>query len=61
LGTYSYAHPQFNNQTIIAQARWEEISGNSGLHFCGAYWYNGFHEDGVHSALDVCKSFGEHL
>ena len=61
LGTYHYAHPQFNNQTIVAQSRWAEISGKRGLHFCGAYWYNGFHEDGVRSALDVCKSFGEQL
>jgi predicted NAD/FAD-binding protein len=61
LGTYSYSHPQFNNQTVTAQSRWADISGSNGLHFCGAYWYNGFHEDGVHSALDVCKSFGEHL
>lgn len=61
LGTYHYAHPQFNNKTIAAQARWSEISGHHGLHFCGAYWYNGFHEDGVKSALDVCKTFGEQL
>jgi predicted NAD/FAD-binding protein len=61
LGIYHYAHPQFNNQTIVAQARWSEISGKQGLHFCGAYWYNGFHEDGVHSALDVCNTFGEQL
>lgn len=61
LGSYQYAHPQFNNQTIAAQARWAEISGKQHLHFCGAYWYNGFHEDGVRSALDVCQSFGETL
>lgn len=61
LGTYEYSHPQFNNQTVAAQQRWKEISGINGLHFCGAYWYNGFHEDGVHSALDVCKTFGEYL
>lgn len=61
LGTYHYAHPQFNTHTIAAQARWSEISGHQGLHFCGAYWYNGFHEDGVKSALDVCKTFGEQL
>jgi len=61
LGTYQYAHPQFNHQTIAAQARWAEISGKQGLHFCGAYWYNGFHEDGVRSALDVCNTFGEQL
>jgi predicted NAD/FAD-binding protein len=61
LGVYHYAHPQFNNQTITAQARWSDISGHQGFHFCGAYWYNGFHEDGVRSALDVCQTFGEHL
>ncbi len=61
LGTYYYHHPQFNNETIVAQSRWSEISGKQGIHFCGAYWYNGFHEDGVHSALDVCNSFGEKL
>lgn len=61
LGTYHYSHPQFTNQTIEAQSRWAEISGKQGIHFCGAYWYNGFHEDGVRSALDVCNAFGEQL
>jgi predicted NAD/FAD-binding protein len=61
LGIYHYSHPQFNHKTIDAQSRWSEISGKHGMHFCGAYWYNGFHEDGVRSALDVCKTFGEHL
>jgi predicted NAD/FAD-binding protein len=61
LGSYRYAHPQFSNKTVIAQSRWAEISGKQGLHFCGAYWFNGFHEDGVRSALDVCESFGEKL
>ncbi|WJG09958.1 FAD-dependent oxidoreductase [Aliiglaciecola sp. LCG003] len=61
LGRYNYAHPQFNQTTINAQARRNEISGQQGLHFCGAYWYNGFHEDGVRSALDVCAEFGTSL
>ena len=25
--------------------------------YCGAYWHNGFHEDGVVSALDAVKHF----
>jgi predicted NAD/FAD-binding protein len=58
---YQYAHPQFSSATIKAQARRNEICGLEGLHFCGAYWYNGFHEDGVRSALDVCKRFGKEL
>ncbi|MEP1449076.1 MAG: FAD-dependent oxidoreductase [Paraglaciecola sp.] len=61
LGTYQYAHPQYTNQTVEAQSRRAEISGTQGMHFCGAYWYNGFHEDGVRSALDVCALFGEQL
>jgi predicted NAD/FAD-binding protein len=58
---YQYAHPQFSSATIQAQARRDEICGVDGFHFCGAYWYNGFHEDGVRSALDVCKRFGKEL
>ncbi|XOV78533.1 MAG: NAD(P)/FAD-dependent oxidoreductase [Aestuariibacter sp.] len=58
LRKFNYAHPQFNNRTISAQTQREQICGVDGLHFCGAYWYNGFHEDGVRSALDVCQRFG---
>jgi len=61
LGTYQYAHPQYNMAMVNAQHRRTEICGTDGLHFCGAYWYNGFHEDGVRSALDVCKRFGKQL
>ena len=40
-------------QSWSAQMRREEINGRQRSWFCGAYWYNGFHEDGVRSALDV--------
>jgi len=54
-----YSHPVFDNEMIAAQAQWSRISG-SGLHthFCGAYWFNGFHEDGVRSGLRVCQALG---
>jgi predicted NAD/FAD-binding protein len=61
LGTYHYAHPQFSPKMVSAQQRREEICGKEGIHFCGAYWYNGFHEDGLRSALDVCQRFGVSL
>ncbi|NVK54587.1 MAG: FAD-dependent oxidoreductase [Alteromonadaceae bacterium] len=61
LGTYRYAHPQFSPAMVNAQQQREEICGKEHLHFCGAYWYNGFHEDGVRSALDVCQRFGASL
>lgn len=58
LGTYEYAHPQFNIATVKAQKRWSEINGVNNTWFCGAYWASGFHEDGVLSALRVADKFG---
>ena len=56
---FVYHHPVFNQTTINAQARRGEINGQNHVWFCGAYWYNGFHEDGVKSALDVVKGIQE--
>lgn len=61
LRRFNYSHPQFSEASIQAQQQREQICGIDGLHFCGAYWYNGFHEDGVKSALDVCQRFGAQL
>ncbi|MGB3725506.1 MAG: FAD-dependent oxidoreductase [Glaciecola sp.] len=58
---YEYAHPQFSPRMVEAQQQRDKICGVDGIHFCGAYWYNGFHEDGVRSALDVANRFGESL
>ena len=61
LRTFNYAHPVFNEQSLQAQSQRQLISGVNHTHFAGAYWYNGFHEDGVHSAFDVCEAFGMRL
>lgn len=53
-----YAHPQFDASAVRAQARHEEIDGRRGIHWCGAYWRYGFHEDGVLSALRVAERMG---
>ncbi|MEM7376676.1 MAG: FAD-dependent oxidoreductase, partial [Pseudomonadota bacterium] len=58
LGEYSYAHPQFGVDMMAAQAQRGDICGVDRIHYCGAYWYSGFHEDGVRSALDVCEQLG---
>lgn len=55
---FSYAHPIYTLAGDRARARWSEISGVDRTHFCGAYWGNGFHEDGVVSALRVCAMLG---
>ena len=57
----SYEHPLFTTDGVNAQKRKREISGQNNTYYCGAYWHNGFHEDGVVSALDVCSQFGETL
>ena len=59
--SYTYSHPVFNAVAVEAQQRHSEISGINRPHYCGAYWFNGFHEDGVNSALRVAKYFGIEL
>ena len=55
----TYDHPVYTPDTIAAQHRQREINGANRTYFCGAYWRNGFHEDGVVSALDALKHFDE--
>ena len=58
---FEYDHPVFTLDAVAAQARYHEIGDHNRTHFCGAYWFNGFHEDGVRSALRVTKAFGLEL
>jgi uncharacterized protein len=53
-----YEHPLYSRDAVAAQARWGEISGRERTHYCGAYWFYGFHEDGLNSALRVARSLG---
>lgn len=66
IDSYNYSHPVFSLEGVKAQQRHHEISGNAAsgfgrTHYCGAYWFNGFHEDGVNSGLRVAAHFGESL
>jgi predicted NAD/FAD-binding protein len=56
-----YRHPIFDVESVAAQARHAELNGRQHSWFCGAYWRNGFHEDGVASTLAMLKQFGEQL
>lgn len=53
LQRFEYHHPIFTTQRAVAQARHGELTNANRSSFCGAYWRNGFHEDGVVSALAV--------
>ena len=59
LGRFNYAHPQFTIGAVKAQTRWHEINGTHNTWFCGAYWHNGFHEDGLRSGLRVADAMTE--
>lgn len=58
LGRFQYAHPTFTLEGIQAQSRWSEINGVNRTWFCGAYWRNGFHEDGCWSGVRVAEGLG---
>ena len=53
VASIDYAHPTFSVGRKSMQARHQELCGANATSFCGAYWGNGFHEDGVVSALRV--------
>jgi predicted NAD/FAD-binding protein len=53
-----YAHPVYTVAGMAAQRRWAEISGADRIHYCGAYWRWGFHEDGAWSGLRVSEMLG---
>jgi uncharacterized protein len=53
----TYHHPVYTTEGTNAQSRHQEISGVNRTAYCGAYWRNGFHEDGVVSALTALEHF----
>jgi predicted NAD/FAD-binding protein len=57
----TYHHPVYSTAAFEAQKRRDGISGVNRTSYCGAYWGWGFHEDGVNSALAVCRQFGKGL
>ena len=54
--SFNYSHPTFDLRRKRMQSRHHELIDQNNTSFCGAYWGNGFHEDGVNSALAVTQS-----
>jgi len=55
----NYDHPVYTLEAVAAQQRQAEINGVNRTYYMGAYWRNGFHEDGVVSALNALEHFKE--
>jgi predicted NAD/FAD-binding protein len=60
LRRFEYHHPVFTSRRATAQARNAELLNANRTSYCGAYWKNGFHEDGVNSALAVVRAIRSH-
>lgn len=50
-----FHHPLFTTEGLLARERLLAGNGDNRTWFCGAWCRNGFHEDGVVSALDVVE------
>jgi len=46
-------HPVYDLAALAAQKQVAAINGANNTWFCGAWMKNGFHEDGIGSAMDV--------
>ena len=53
-----YSHPTYTREAVATQADLPLLNGRNRTHFCGAYFRNGFHEDGLASAIAVAEDLG---
>ena len=51
----SYSHPIFTRQSVETQSELPRMNGRNRTHFCGAYFGNGFHEDGCRSGFQAAE------
>lgn len=56
LKVIEYAHPVFNTDTFRLQNSFQKLNQEGPIYYVGAYQANGFHEDGLKSSYDLCKS-----
>ena len=58
LAEFEYWHPLLNQAAISAQKDIAALQGENQTYYAGAWLKNGFHEDGLSSALDVVELIG---
>ena len=55
----TFRHPVFDKAALQAQAELARMNGTRSTWFCGAWMKNGFHEDGLASAVDVVAAMAD--
>lgn len=58
---FKYMHPIYDQKAIDAQKNLNRIQGIYHTYFCGAWTRNGFHEDGIISAVAIAKAFNVNI
>lgn len=56
-----YHHPIYTKESLESQKDLDQLNGKNRIFFCGSYFFNGFHEDAVNSALQVASHFDINL
>ena len=57
--TVNFTHPFFDNNSIKYQKELYKIQNKENLLFCGSYFGNGFHEDGIKSSIEMIKHLND--
>jgi predicted NAD/FAD-binding protein len=57
LQRFTYEHPLYTVGALRAQAELPRLAGGR-THYAGAYFGNGFHEDGLASGIAVARALG---
>ena len=57
LERFTYEHPLYTVETLRAQGELPRLTGRR-THYAGAYFGNGFHEDGLASGLAAARALG---
>ena len=52
-----FTHPFLNSENTALQEKLQSIQGKKRTWFCGSYFGNGFHEDGLKSSIELVKNF----
>jgi uncharacterized protein len=58
LAQFEYSHPLLTATAIAAQSKIRAMQGENHTYYAGAWLANGFHEDGLQSALSVVSQIG---
>ena len=53
----NFTHPYLNSENTALQKDLKLIQGKKRTWFCGSYFGNGFHEDGLKSSLNLINNF----